>query len=137
VFDNNLSVQRPLPLTQTLPAGTYTFTAGGDDGFRLSLDGGNTWVINKWEDQSYTTATYSTTITAATTYNTVLEYYQDGGADIVSYSNTFTTLPVTVNTWAATLLPGDKALLKWTTSDAVDFDHFIIQRSTDDETFRM
>ena len=123
-------------LTQTLPAGSYTFTAGGDDGFRLSLDGGATWVINKWEDQSYTTATYSTTITAATTYNTVLEYYQDGGADIVSYSNTFTTLPVTVNTWSATLLPGDKALLKWTASDAVDFDHFIIQRSTDNESFQ-
>ena len=122
-------------LTQTLPAGNYTFTAGGDDGFRLSLDGGNTWVIDKWEDQSYTTATYSTTITAATTYNTVLEYYQDGGADIVSYSNTFSTLPITVNTWAATLLPGDKALLKWTTSDAVNFDHFIVQRSTDNETF--
>jgi hypothetical protein len=122
-------------LTQTLPAGSYTFTAGGDDGFRLSLDGGNTWVINKWEDQSYTTATYSTTITAATTYNTVLEYYQDGGSDIVSYSNTYTTLPVTINTWTASLLPGDKALLKWTTSDAVNFDHFIVQRSTDDETF--
>jgi PA14 domain len=123
-------------LTQTLPAGNYTFTAGGDDGFRLSLDGGTTWVINKWQDQGYTTATYSTTITAATSYNTVLEYYDNGGADIVSYSNTFTTLPVTVNTWSATLEPGDKALLKWTTSNAVNFDHFIIQRSTDNETFQ-
>jgi PA14 domain len=123
-------------LTQTLPAGNYTFAAGGDDGFRLSLDGGATWVINKWQDQGYTTATYSTTITAATSYNTVLEYYDNGGADIVSYSNTFTTLPVTVNTWSATLEPGDKALLKWTTSNAVNFDHFIIQRSTDNETFQ-
>lgn len=122
-------------LTQTLPAGNYTFTAGGDDGFRLSLDGGNTWVINKWEDQSYTTATYSTTITTATTFNTVLEYYQNGGYDIVSYSNTFSTLPVTLNTWSATLLAGDKALLKWTASDAVNFDHFIVQRSTDNENF--
>ncbi len=121
-------------LAQTLPAGNYSFTAGGDDGFRLSFDGGATWPINMWQDQSYTTTTYTTTLTAGT-YNTVLEYYQDAGDDIVSYTSTFSTLPVTINTWTATLLPGDKALLKWTASDAVDFDHFIIQRSTDDETF--
>lgn len=122
-------------LTQVLPAGNYTFTAGGDDGFRLSLDGGTTWVINKWNDQSYTTSTYSTTLTAGS-YNTVLEYYDNGGADIVSYSNTFTLLPVTLTSWSATLQPGDKALLKWTATDAVNFDHFIVQRSTDNETFQ-
>ena len=122
-------------LTQTLPAGNYTFTAGGDDGFRLSLDGGNTWVINNWADHAYYTSAYSTTL-AAGTYNTVLEYYQNGGYDRVSYTSTFTTLPITLNTWSATLLSGDKALLKWTASDAVNFDHFIIQRSTDDENFQ-
>jgi hypothetical protein len=122
-------------LTQTLAAGNYTFTAGGDDGFRLSLDGGTTWVLDQWQDQSYTTSTYSATLPAGT-YNTVLEYYQNGGYDVVSYSNTYTILPVTVNSWTASLLPGDKALLKWTTSNAVNFDHFIVQRSTDNETFQ-
>jgi hypothetical protein len=121
-------------LTQTLSAGTYTFAVGGDDGFRLSLDGGNTWVINKWEDQSYTTSSYTTTLTAGS-YNTVLEYYDNGGNDQVSYSNTFSTLPVTVTNWSASLQTGDKALLKWTASDAINFDHFIVQRSTDGESF--
>jgi PA14 domain len=121
-------------LTQTLSAGTYTFTAGGDDGFRLSLDGGNTWVINKWEDQGYTTSSYTTTLSAGS-YPTVLEYYDNGGSDRVTYSNTFSTLPVTVTNWSASLQTGDKALLKWTASDAINFDHFIVQCSTDGESF--
>jgi hypothetical protein len=121
-------------LKQTLSAGNYTFTVGGDDGFRFSIDGGNTWVINKWNDQSYITATYSTWL-AAGTYNTVLEYYQNGGYDRITYNNTFTSLPVTVSDWSATLEPSNNALLKWTTTHAVNFDHFTIQRSTDEENF--
>lgn len=115
-------------------SGNVTFTVGGDDGFRFSIDGGNTWVINKWNDQSYTTATYSTWLNAGT-YNTVLEYYQNGGYNRITYNNTFVTLPVTVTNWAATLQSGDKAQLNWTTTNAVNFDHFIIQRSTDEENF--
>lgn len=122
-------------LTQVLSAGTYSFTAGGDDGYRLSLDGGNTWVINNWNDHAYTNTTYSTWLSAGT-YSTVLEYYQDGGFDRVTYSNTFTALPVTLTNWSATLQPGNKALLKWTATDAINFDHFIVQRSTDNETFQ-
>lgn len=121
-------------LQQTLAAGKYTFTVGGDDGFRFSLDGGNTWVINQWQDQSYTTASYTTTL-AAGTYNTVLEYYQNGGYDRVTYTNTFVTLPVTVTNWTATLQANNNALLTWTTTDAVNFDHFVIQRSTNEEDF--
>jgi hypothetical protein len=121
-------------LKQTLTAGNYTFTVGGDDGFRLSLDGGNTWVINKWQDQSYITATYSTWL-AAGTYNTVLEYYQNGGYDRLTYNNTFVALPVTVSNWSAMLQSGNNALLTWSTTDAINFDHFVIQRSTDEENF--
>jgi hypothetical protein len=122
-------------LTQTLKAGNYTFTVGGDDGFRFSIDGGNTWVINKWEDQSYITSAYSIWLPAGS-YNTVLEYYQNGGYDRITYNNTFTVLPVTVNSWSASLQPGDKALLNWTTTNAVNFDHFVIQRSTDGDNFQ-
>src|ERR1700744_3472064 len=122
-------------LTQVLSAGTYTFAAGGDDGFRLSLDGGKTWVINQWPDQGYIASTYSTTLSAGS-YNTVLEYYDNGGADRVTYSNTFTVLPVTLTSWSANLLPGNKALLKWTATDAINFDHFIVQRSTDNENYQ-
>jgi hypothetical protein len=121
-------------LTRTLTAGNYTFTIGGDDGYRFSLDGGSTWVINKWNDQSFITATYSSWL-AAGTYNMVIEYYQNGGYDRLTFNNTFTSLPVTVSNWSATLQPGNKALLHWQTTNAVNFDHFVVQRSTDEENF--
>ena len=49
-------------LKNILPNGTYTFTVGGDDGYRLSLDGGSTYVINNWGDHGYTTTTYTATL---------------------------------------------------------------------------
>lgn len=33
--------------------GLYIFGGGADDGFRLSIDGGTTWLINDWNDHSY------------------------------------------------------------------------------------
>ena len=71
-------------LKKTFSSGAYTFTVGGDDGYRLSLDGGSTWVINNWADQSYTVSTY--TISLNGTYNMVLEYYENGGQNRVSFS---------------------------------------------------
>jgi len=46
------------------------------------------YVINNWNDHGYTTTTYTFTIASATTYNMILEYYQDGGANEVSYNIT-------------------------------------------------
>ena len=37
-------------LAKTFANGTYDFTVGADDGYRLSLDGGLTWPINRWND---------------------------------------------------------------------------------------
>ena len=71
-------------LTKTFANGSYTFTVGGDDGFRLSLDGGATWVINEWSGHSYLTQTYTTTLNG--TYNMVLEYYENTGANRVSFA---------------------------------------------------
>jgi gliding motility-associated-like protein len=34
-------------------AGYYLIGGGADDGFRLSLDGGVTWLINDWNDHAY------------------------------------------------------------------------------------
>ncbi|MEP7373225.1 MAG: hypothetical protein ABI675_07505 [Chitinophagaceae bacterium] len=71
-------------LAKTFANGVYDFTVGGDDGFRLSLDGGNTWIINRWNDQGYTTTTYTATLNGA--YNLVLEYYENGGGNRVSFN---------------------------------------------------
>jgi hypothetical protein len=121
-------------LTKTLTNNTYTFTIGGDDGYRFSLDGGATWVINKWNDQSYTVTSYNVALNG--TYNMVLEYYDNGGADRVSFAMTSTTLPVTLISWSATNPSPDQAMLTWQASNAVNFDHYVVQRSTDGVAFQ-
>ena len=121
-------------LTQTLASAKYTFNLGGDDGFRFSLDGGNTWVINKWADQSYATASYTASLSG--TVNMVIEYYDNGGADRISFSmSSVNPLPVTITSWAVTAASNTQALLKWQAANAVNFDHFIVQRSTDGSSF--
>ena len=91
-------------LSKTFTSGNYIFTVGGDDGYRLSLDGGATWVINRWTDQTYITTTYTTTLNGS--YNMVLEYYGDKGENRISFSLTAscsatenTSIYGTANTW--------------------------------------
>lgn len=79
---NTFSVR--FKLRRTFTAGTYDFTVGGDDGYRLSLDGGATWVINRWNDQSYTVSSYTATLNG--TYDMVLEYYENSGQNRVSFN---------------------------------------------------
>jgi hypothetical protein len=120
-------------LNTTLTPATYVITVGGDDGYRLSLDGGSNWVINQFFDQAYAITTYTANLSG--NYNMLLDYNQDGGADRLSFSMSSSTLPVTLSSWSATAQSANQALLKWTATDAVNFDHFIIQRSTDGQTF--
>jgi hypothetical protein len=121
-------------LQQTLPTQTWIITVGGDDGYRLSLDGGNTFPINNWNDHSYTVSSYTAALSG--TYNTVLDYYQNGGADRVTYSQSYSTLPISLIKWSVTAQDQNQALLKWTTTDAINFDHFVVQRSTDGAFFQ-
>jgi hypothetical protein len=121
-------------LQQTLAANNWIITVGGDDGYRLSLDGGNTFPISKWNDQSYTVSSYSAALSGS--YNMVLDYYQNGGADRVTYSQSYSTLPVSLIKWSVTAQDDNQALLKWTTTDAINFDHFVVQRSTDGSLFQ-
>jgi mannan endo-1,4-beta-mannosidase len=58
-------------------SGTYTFIVTGDDGVRLYFNGAK--VIDGWKDQSATTYTYTTTLTAGTLYNIELHFYEHGG----------------------------------------------------------
>jgi hypothetical protein len=121
-------------LTKTFTNNTYTFTVGGDDGYRLSLDGGSTWVINRWNDQAYTVSSYNTVLNG--TYNMVLEYYDNGGYDRVSFAMTSTTLPVTLVDWSVSAVATDKAKLIWQATNATGFDHYVVQRSTDGKSFQ-
>ncbi len=86
-------------MTKTLTAGYYTFTVGGDDGYRLSVDGGSTYIINNFVDHSYTTSTSATVYLNGNT-NFILEYYEQGGASRVTFNYTsctnFSTAPTGV-----------------------------------------
>ncbi len=122
-------------LAKTLAAGKYLITVGGDDGYRFSMDGGTTWVINKWADQSYGVTTYTATVTSGT-YNFVLEYYQNGGYARVSFDmSTASLLPVTLTSFAAIVPAPEKVQLTWTTAQTINFKNFTVQRSTDGNSF--
>lgn len=120
-------------LTKTFAAGTYMFTVGGDDGYRLSLDGGATWFINNWNLQSYTTTASSTSLNG--TYNMVLEYYENSGDNRVSFNlQTLSILPVSLEAFTAT--EKNKTVdLNWNISDASNPDIFEIERSANGSTF--
>jgi len=75
-------------MTRTFPSGNYTFTIGGDDGVRLSFDGGVTFPITDWNYHSYQTTTQ--TIHLSGTYNLVFENYDQGGESRASFTYTAT-----------------------------------------------
>ena len=121
-------------LQRTFSAGTYVITIGGDDGYRLSLDGGATWVINKWVDQSYAITTYTGTLSGSV--DMVLEYYENGGGNRISFNITGSLLPVKLLSFTGTALSSDKIQLVWKTASEVNFDKYIVQRSTNGQTFQ-
>ncbi len=57
-------------------AGTYTFTAGSDDGARLSIDG--VLVLDWWDDHAYSTRSVTRTLPAGS-HTIRMEYYENGG----------------------------------------------------------
>ncbi len=63
--------------------GEYTFSLGGDDGFRLYIN--NVKVIDDWNDGQNRNKTYKQNLTAGTKYAIKVEYYQGGGAAIVDF----------------------------------------------------
>ncbi|MBS1667330.1 MAG: T9SS type A sorting domain-containing protein [Bacteroidetes bacterium] len=122
-------------LQRYLYAGNYVFTVGGDDGYRFSLDGGSTWVINGWQDQAYTVRTYSPTLTAGT-YNMVLEYYQNAGSNRISFSASGGTLALTLVSFDGQLLLNGAVQLDWVSAMEINNKYFEVQRSSDGVHFQ-
>lgn len=120
-------------LSKTFAAGTYMFTVGGDDGYRLSVDGGATWIIDEWALHSYTTRSHSLSLNG--TYNLVLEYYENTGDNRVSFSlSTLSLLPVTLQSFTAR--ENDSQIdLKWQLASSSEPGSFEIERSIDGNSF--
>ncbi|MDR1846929.1 MAG: hypothetical protein LBR17_02285, partial [Bacteroidales bacterium] len=86
-------------MTTDFDCGTYKFNLNNvDDNARLSLDGGQTWLIQRpnWgtgiDNGSYNATTYLT----AGTYNIVLDFYEVGGGAGLNFS--WDTVPMTITT---------------------------------------
>lgn len=123
-------------LTKNYPAGNYVFTVSGDDGYRLSTDGGATWIINRWVDQSYTTTT-SSVITLNGTYNLVLEYYENGGGNRITFTEQLITLlPVDIEYFTAA--PKNNGVqLNWAITAPSTPRLFEVERSTNGVQFNV
>ena len=63
---------------------SYTFTAGGDDGFRLLIDGQT--VLDDWTASSYHSRTATKSLSRTKTYAITFEYYQLSGDAMVNLS---------------------------------------------------
>ena len=112
--------------------GDFTFTIGADDGVRLSLDGGSTYLIDYYTDHSYATRS-STSVHLEGTYDLVLDFYENGGGNRVSFSYTVDgncSLPVRLANFKATPA-NDETDLTWTTTSEINNDYFQVERSTD------
>lgn len=120
-------------LNKTFATGSYTFFVGGDDGYRLSFDGGATWAINQWNDHSYTVSSYTATLNGS--YNMVLEYYENGGENRVTFAlASGSALPVKLMSFSGAAL-NKKAVLNWTLAAGSNPDYFDIERSADGVNF--
>lgn len=96
---NNFFVRYKMTVNQS---GKFNITVGGDDGYRLSLDGGATWIINNFTDHSYTSTTEQVCLTGIT--NFVLEYYENAGDARVSFSYNEVTIPAPSSITGTTLI---------------------------------
>ncbi|MFP9116338.1 T9SS sorting signal type C domain-containing protein [Flavobacterium sp. RNTU_13] len=69
-------------------AGYYTITVGADDGYRLSLDGGATFVssLSDWALHSYGSKTATILLSGNT--DLLLEYFENAGSSRVSFNIT-------------------------------------------------
>ncbi|MBL7743773.1 MAG: T9SS type A sorting domain-containing protein [Chitinophagaceae bacterium] len=123
-------------LSRTFTAGNYTFFVGGDDGYRLSLNGGSTWVINKWNDQSYNVSSYAVTLTAGT-YNLVLEYYENSGDNRINFFvEGLSVLPVRLVSFSGNV-QNSKNVLDWKIAGGSNPDHFEVEKSVDGANFQV
>jgi len=82
------------------PCGDYNFTLPNiDDQARLSLDGGNTWILsssNYGSANNNGTVTTSTPIHLSGATNMVLEFYEAGGGAAIGCTWANATTPITV-----------------------------------------
>jgi len=100
-------------------AGPYKFTVGSDDGIRLWIDG--VLKVDDWNTHSYTTHTFSVTLSAGW-HNFELHYFEATGNARVSFDHTFAQDEVDCNTECVRRGYGlGDCRLTWETSFCTDY----------------
>lgn len=99
-------------MTKTFQPGSYTFTVGGDDGYRLKIANESGYSIDNWNDHSYLTSTTTKVYNVPTTVDFVLDYYEKGNFAQVSFAYTCNAVgaPTSV-TGTTTICSGDSTIL--------------------------
>lgn len=83
-YADNYSIR--FKMQRTFTPGYYAITVGGDDSYRLSLDGGITFIDGGSDWTLHTYATKTVTILLSGTVNMVLDYFEKDGNARVSFS---------------------------------------------------
>ncbi len=86
-----------------IDCGVYSFTVGGDDGYRFKIDG--VTVIDNWADGGYRTSTISAYLTSGN-HDLEIEYYENSGDNRLLFEYSLTTNPPT----NPTLISGNNAI---------------------------
>jgi gliding motility-associated-like protein len=85
--------------TEVFAPGFYRFDIAGDDGIRLSIDGGNTWILDRFVEQSYAQSQATTNtlnpngICLSGPTNLVIEYFQRPVDSRVTFTSTLLSAP--------------------------------------------
>jgi Secretion system C-terminal sorting domain len=133
VFAETFSVR--FKLIKNFPAGTYNITIGGDDGYRLSIDGGTTFPYGNFTDHAYATTTFSVSLNGNT--NLVYEFYENGGQNRVTFQiNAFTPLPIELLYFNGESVNAGIEL-KWSTASEKNNREFEILESDDAIHFKI
>jgi|GEM_PF-2887926 len=86
--------------TQTFAPGRYRFTIQGDDGIRLSIDSGRTWLLDMFKDQNFANGFASTDAAAPNgvclngSTGLVIEYFQHLADSRLAFTVTPVSLPI-------------------------------------------
>ncbi|MCB0491473.1 MAG: T9SS type A sorting domain-containing protein [Cyclobacteriaceae bacterium] len=123
-------------MRKTFGCGDYTFTIGADDGVRLSIDGGTTWLVNDYSNHGYRTVSSAPTSITDGTYDLVIEYYEAGGGNRVTfdYNVVSCTLPVTWYSFEGVAKSGYNEI-EWKTATEENNEGFSVERSADGMSF--
>ncbi|SHM33845.1 hypothetical protein SAMN04488057_101124 [Cyclobacterium lianum] len=114
--------------------GTLRFSVKADDGFRLSVDGGATWLLTgQWESGGSTANTYTAQydITAGVeSLDLVIEYYEATGGNTIDFNYDLESLVLPLQ-WGdiSGQACGEENCLNWTTLQEKNTSHFEIERS--------